>query len=206
MIKIVDCNLGNVKAVSNMLYSIGYDSEIITEPNDIKGASFLILPGVGSFDHAMTNLGNRGWVDNLRIYALDERKPLLGICLGMQILTEKSEEGEKKGLGFIKGKTISFDKSNMSKEEKIPHMGWNTISVKKENILFKDIEGEKRFYFVHSYHVELDNPKDILTTTTYGYEFTSALIHENIIGVQFHPEKSHRFGFALLSSIIGRFI
>ena len=204
-IKIVNCNLGNVKSVSNMIYNIGYESDIITSPNELESSDLTILPGVGSFDEAMTNLELQGWIQPLTDYAIFNKKPLLGICLGMQLLTQESQEGKKNGLGFIKGRTVAFDKVKMKHNEKIPHMGWNTVSVKKEKDLFKKTEEKQRFYFVHSYHVELDHTEDILTTTKNGYEFISSLMHGNIIGVQFHPEKSHRFGFNFLRSIIKKF-
>ena len=205
-IKILDCNLGNVKSISNMLYSIGFDSEIIKAPDELKCSDFTILPGVGAFDQAMSNLELGGWVEPLNNYAMVNKKPLLGICLGMQLLTEASDEGKKQGLGFIKGRTVAFDKDRMLKNEKVPHMGWNTVSVKKEEHLFNLREYEQRFYFVHSYHVELDRSEDTLTTSSNGYEFTSSFLRENIIGLQFHPEKSHKFGFNLLKSIIERFV
>ncbi|MDC0101054.1 imidazole glycerol phosphate synthase subunit HisH [Alphaproteobacteria bacterium] len=204
-IKILDCNLGNVKSIANMLYSIGYDSEIITAPAELQFSDFTILPGVGSFDQAMSNLELGGWIKPLNTYAVNDKKPLLGICLGMQLLTEASDEGKKQGLGFLKGRTVAFDKSRMLKNEKIPHMGWNTVSIKKEKCLFNPKEHDQRFYFVHSYHVELDNSEDTLTTSFNGYEFTSSLLRENIVGLQFHPEKSHKFGFNLLKSVIERF-
>lgn len=205
-IKIIDCNLGNVKSVSNMLYSIGHESEIISEPNELKYSDFTILPGVGSFDQAMSNLERKGWIEPLTNYTMVNKKPLLGICLGMQLLTQESHEGKKQGLGFIKGRTVGFDKNRMQMNEKVPHMGWNTVLVKKEESLFNLNEDEQRFYFVHSYHVELENSEDIFTTTLNGYEFTSSFIHNNIIGLQFHPEKSHKFGYNLLKAIIERFV
>lgn len=199
MITIVDYGMGNLKSIQNMLKYLGFSSEISNKAEEIAKATKIILPGVGAFDNAMKNIHTMGLKDVLDPNVIDEGKPILGICLGMQLLTEQSQEGTQKGLSYIKGKTVKFSfpkDTNL----KTPHMGWNTVSFKKSVPLTKSMTGENRFYFVHSYHVVCENSSDVLCETSYGYHFTSALSHENIYGVQFHPEKSHKFGMQLLKN------
>lgn len=198
---IINYNMGNLGSIVNMIKKIGYSCLVTSDVNEILKAYKIILPGVGSFDYGIKNLKSLGIYDVIFKKVLDGKTPILGICLGMQILTEGSEEGTEKGFGFIKGFARKFDfKDN---KLKIPHIGWNTINIKKNSKLFKDMESqENRFYFVHSYAVECDDKKDILTTTFYGYEFVSSFEKENVIGVQFHPEKSHKFGMQLLRNFI----
>ena len=200
MISIVDCGIGNVSSLTNIIQKVGGDVQIISSPEQIKDAESLILPGVGAFDHAMKILESNGWVEPLYQHAMIEKKPILGVCLGMHLFTRCSQEGLSKGLGFIEADTIHFSINNMNDRRPMPHMGWNTINLQKENGFFSLNEPESRFYFVHSYHVVCDNQCDILTTTNYGYKFTSSFQRDNIIGVQFHPEKSHKFGMRLLKN------
>lgn len=201
MITIINYNMGNLASISNMIKKIGRQSIITSDIEDIKKASKIILPGVGAFDNAIKNLRNLNLVNAIKEKALLEKVPILGICLGMQILTKGSEEGELEGLGFINGftKKFKFDNNYL----KVPHMGWNTVKLLKQSRLFSGMENqENRFYFVHSYAVECYQTEDILTTTFYGYEFVSCFEKDNIIGVQFHPEKSHRFGMQLLKNFV----
>ena len=202
MIVIVDHGLGNIGSILNMLEKIG--AEAITSSNiqDIKEAKKIILPGVGAFDNAMKNLKNLGIIPILNKKVIEDKIPLLGICLGMQLLTKRSEEGSLEGLGWIDAETVRFEFGN-NKSLKIPHMGWNTIDIKKECCLFKEMYEEPKFYFVHSYYVKCNNSENIFTTTNYGIEFCSSFIKDNIFGVQFHPEKSHNFGLKVLKNFAG---
>jgi len=195
MITIIDYGLGNLGSIENMLRKIGVDCIVSSDGSDIEKASKIILPGVGSFDRGMENLKNLGFLPILNKKVLKEKKLVLGVCLGMQLFASKSEEGKKSGLGWIEGEVKKFNLSG----NKIPHMGWNNIEIKKEDPLLSGIDGKARFYFIHSYHfVCLE--ENILAGTDYGYSFASVIRKENIFGVQFHPEKSHKFGMKLLSN------
>jgi glutamine amidotransferase len=204
MITILDYGMGNLGAIANMLKKIGTQAIITSNSEDIMNAGKLILPGVGAFDNAMSNLKSRGLIDILNRKVLEEKTPLLGICLGMQLLSQKSEEGNLAGLGWIDAETKKFDFTHLPSEKtlKIPHMGWNTISIRQDSPLFDEMFPENRFYFVHSFHVVCQHPEDILTTTLYGYDFVSSVAKGNIWGVQFHPEKSHKFGMKVLKNFV----
>lgn len=162
------------------------------------------MPGVGAFDYGMKNLIDMGIVNVLREKVIDSGTPLLGICLGMQLLTEDSEEGVLPGLGFFKAHTKRFQTHWGSGKLKVPHMGWNYVRLTNETPLFNNCEENTRFYFVHSYYVECENKSDSIASTEYGVCFTSAIGRDNIFGVQFHPEKSHRFGLSLLKNFVER--
>lgn len=200
MLVIIDYGVGNLGSILNMLKRIGVSAIISSNENDIQNASKLILPGVGSFDYGIEQLEKYGFVDILNNKVLEENTCILGICLGAQLLAKTSEEGKKKGLGWIDMEVVRFKNDKMPPDLKIPNMGWNDISIKKESPLFKDMHEDPRFYFVHSYHFMLKESDVILTTTQYGYEFVSAIEKDNIIGVQFHPEKSHKFGMRFLKN------
>jgi imidazole glycerol-phosphate synthase subunit HisH len=200
MITIVDYGMGNVGSIKNMLKYIGTESIITSDPDKINKASKLILPGVGSFDVAMKNIIKNNLHEVLNIKALKNKIPILGICLGMQILTNSSEEGELKGLGWINGSVLKF-KSNET-NLKIPHMGWNTVEVINKNSLTKEFDKDTRLYFVHSYYVKVNNEKNSILKTQYHTKFDSAINAENIYGVQFHPEKSHKNGMQLFKNFI----
>jgi len=195
LIIIIDTGTGNLASIKNMLHRCGIDSKIAKSPEEASKASSLILPGVGAFDNAMQVLNSKGWTGFIRNSVLDKEIPILGICLGMQLLTRSSEEGTMEGLGVVDADTKRFNETEMIDTRLIPHMGWNLISKKKDEGFFEFENEEERFYFVHSYHVVCDNKDDILTTTNYGYEFVSSFKRGNVTGVQFHPEKSHKFGF-----------
>jgi len=201
LIVIVDYGMGNVGSIMNMLRKIGADAVISSDSEQIKAANKLILPGVGAFDKAVANMEKLNIIPALEQCALRDKKPLLGICLGMQLLTKRSEEGFASGLGFIDAEAKRFHFGN-KKELKVPHMGWNTITVNRDHWLFKDPNQfeELRFYFVHSYHAVCLNESNILAETMYGYNFVSAIQEDNIVGVQFHPEKSHKFGMWLMKN------
>lgn len=200
MISIINYNAGNIKSIQNMLKRIGVKSMICSSAEEIEQADKLILPGVGHYDHGMKNLHQSGLIEILNKKVLEDKIPLLGICLGAQLLGNKSEEGIEKGLGWVDMDVIKFDKKKLSSSLKIPHMSWNEIKINKPSTLFEGLNNDSRFYFVHSYHMQPSDKTDILTTTNYGYDFTSAIEKDNIYGVQFHPEKSHKFGMQLLTN------
>ena len=197
MIAILDYGIGNLKSIYNMFKKVGVESFITSNIEDIKNANKYLLPGVGSFDHGITSLKKTLFFETLEKEVLENKKPILGICLGMQLLTNSSEEGKEKGLCWIDAQTIKFDLEDKSLS--IPHMGWNKTNPTNTNDVFKNLE-DNRFYFVHSYHVVCHDDKNILATANYGKRFTCSIYKDNIYGVQFHPEKSHKFGMQLLKN------
>lgn len=200
MITIIDYGTGNLNSIKNMYRRLGIESQISSNVNDIQNANKLILPGVGAFDYGMQQLNTSGLTDIIREKVMKHKTPILGICLGVQLLTQSSEEGKLPGLGFINGKTVAFDKTKLSAAQKIPGMGWRHVTNNNSSRLFLNMYDEPRFYFVHSYHLLLDNKEDVLAETEYGYTFTAGIEKENILGVQFHPEKSHKYGMRLLEN------
>lgn len=201
MIAIIDYGIGNTGSISKMIQKLGYDVSITKIESEIRSAEKIILPGVGSFDNAVKKLKNTGLIPALSDLALVHNKPFLGICLGMQLLFKSSEEGVCEGLGWINGKVVKFDQTKLL-TEKIPHMGWNTVTSNTQSPLFRDVNSEIRFYFTHSFHVIDVIESEIIGTTNYGYNFISAVQRNNIFGVQFHPEKSHRFGLQLMQKFL----
>lgn len=197
MITIVDYGLGNLGSIRNMLKKIGFDSEIRSDAESIRRATKLILPGVGAFDAGMRQLADSGIIPTLQECVFERRVPILGICLGMQLLTKCSEEGTLPGLGWVDAKVVRFKFDSESKL-KVPHMGWNVTHPCKDAPLIRNAETEERYYFVHSYYVQCMKRDDVLLTATYGHTFDAAFSCGNIMGVQFHPEKSHKFGMRLL--------
>lgn len=200
MIAIVDYGLGNLGSIANMLKVIGEKSIITSNETEIKKVDKIILPGVGAFDAGMSKLAEKGLIDVIKEQALQVGKPILGICLGMQLLGRKSEEGGLAGLGLIPFDNVRFKLDNT--DLKVPHMGWDIVDFKQKNPLVNNLEGVQRYYFVHSYHVKCDLQENVLMTCDYGYEFAAAVVKDNIYGVQFHPEKSHNFGMSLLSNFV----
>jgi glutamine amidotransferase len=205
MIVIVDYGMGNLGSIANMLKRVGAKGVISADPSVIEIADKLILPGVGAFDNGMKNLDNLGLIPILKAKVFEEKTPLLGVCLGMQLLTQRSAEGTMPGLGWIGAETVRFRFDNTQQGLKTPHMGWNFIKVKQPSPIFDNMYENPRFYFVHLYHVVCEDDRNVLATTYYGYEFASAVIRENIIGMQFHPEKSHKFGMRLFRNFVERF-
>jgi len=197
MITIVDYGMGNLGSIQNMFRYIGVESEIASDIRTIAEAKKIMLPGVGAFDSAMEHIHQSGLRDILDKKVLDERIPVLGVCLGMQLLTRSSEEGKLKGLGWVQADTLRFP--TMPKL-KVPHMGWNLTKKTQENPLTDGLSDDARFYFVHSYYVRMDKTEESILQTEYGVKFSSALNSGNIYGAQFHPEKSHKFGMTLLSN------
>lgn len=201
-IVIIDYGLGNLGSMANMLKKIGAPTSVSRDPDVIGNASKLILPGVGSFDTGMRNLEEYGLTSVISDRVLKDKTPVLGVCLGMQLLGKRSEEGHLDGLGWIDAETIRFKFDNNQEDLKIPHMGWNTVNVCQRHPLFYGLGLDNRFYFVHSYHVACSNPKNVLAKTNYGFDFNAAIVNANIMGVQFHPEKSHKFGMQLLKNFV----
>ncbi len=199
MITIINYGMGNLGSVQNMFKRIGVPSEITSEPEVIANAGKLLLPGVGAFDAAMEKIAKSGLRNILDKKVLEDKVPVLGICLGMQLLTNGSEEGILPGLGWVSAKTVKFNFPADSKL-KIPHMGWNRVFVKKTSELLTDLPDEPRFYFVHSYRVQCENEENVLAVTAYGNEFHSVIQNHNVFGAQFHPEKSHKYGMKLLAN------
>jgi glutamine amidotransferase len=203
MIVIVDYGTGNLTSIKNMLKKCGADVIISDDVNDISAADKYILPGVGSFDHGISNLRSAKYFTVFQEKVLKKGTPVLGVCLGAQLLAESSEEGSLPGLGWISGKVVRFDQSIVSLEKlKVPHMGWSEVELKKESHIFYDMYLNPRFYFVHSYHWVCSNKEDELMTADYGYTFTAGVEKSNIIGVQFHPEKSHKYGLRLYENFL----
>ena len=196
MIAIIDYGLGNLFSIQNMLKHIGIDSIITEDINEIGRADHLIIPGVGNFDEGMKNLQSKG-LDSVISVEAEQGKPILGICLGMQLLGYSSEEGEMRGLGLIDFKTVKFA-FNEFDMHKIPHMGWERVKI-TDCPLTTGLDEKQRYYFVHSYHAVCDEKTSIITCD-YGYEFAAAVRNKNVYGVQFHPEKSHKYGMKILKN------
>ena len=203
MIAIIDYGVGNLGSIQNMCKRLQLDAEITSDISAIENADKIILPGVGSFDNGMENLNNSGLVPILNKLAIEDKKPILGICLGMQLLGKSSEEGTLSGLGWLDAETIRFKFDGLNARLKIPHMGWNHVNIKNEDTIFMDMYPKARYYFVHSLYVKCNDPANVLATTNYGFDFHSAVQKDNIMGTQFHPEKSHKFGMKLLENFGG---
>ncbi|MEK8022815.1 MAG: imidazole glycerol phosphate synthase subunit HisH [Candidatus Hydrogenedentota bacterium] len=195
MITILDIGMGNIGSIVNMFRRLGRDATVASDPGGISGATRIILPGVGAFDEAMQALERGGWIAPLEHAVRDRGIPILGICLGFQILGRSSEEGVLPGLGWLEAKTRKLD---AFPGLKIPHMGWNAVTPPRPSPLSRHLDPDARFYFVHSYHVVADRDEDVIFRTTHGQSFVSGMQRGHIMGVQFHPEKSRKFGMALL--------
>lgn len=203
MISIIDCGMGNLGSVVNMLKYIGIGSKIIKTPKEILDSEKLIFPGVGSWDNGVNKILHSGMLDALNLQVLERKIPFLGICLGMQLLFDSSEEGELPGLGWIAGSVKKFEFSKQAENGRkfhVPHMGWNIVKSLRLTTLNKNLGEEPRFYFVHSYFANCNDKQNVLMTCNYGNQFTCAVNRENIWGVQFHPEKSHKYGIQLMKN------
>lgn len=198
MITIINYGSGNISAIGNIYERLKVPFKIANSPDEVLGAEKIILPGVGAFDETISMLDESGFRSVLDKEVLENKVPVIGICVGMQILAKSSEEGKLPGLGWIDGVVKKIDKSLITVKPKIPHLGWNSIEVSRSNSLFEGIDEEEGFYFLHSYYFECNNEADVLSRTFYGKSFASSVNNNNIYGVQFHPEKSHSNGVQLL--------
>jgi glutamine amidotransferase len=197
LISVVDYGLGNVQAFLNIFHRLNVPARAATSAEDLRGSSKLVLPGVGSFDWAMSRLNASGMRDSLHRMVREEGVPLLGVCVGMQMLCQGSEEGTAAGLGWVDAEVRRFKVGESAGALPLPHMGWNDVKPTSRQSLFREL-GDPRFYFLHTYYVEAARSGDVLAMTDYGGGFASAIAAENIYGTQFHPEKSHHWGIGLL--------
>lgn len=197
MIGIVNYGSGNVYAISNIYNRLNIPHIITADFDQLKQASHLILPGVGAFDETMQILNTTGLKSFLDELVLEKKKPIMGICVGMQLLAEGSEEGDLQGFGWIKGYVKKFNPELMKQKPYLPHLGWNTVKIEKETTIFREVDSAKGFYFLHSYYFECARQDDVLATTNYGITYASAVNNQNVYGMQFHPEKSHQNGIEI---------
>ena len=200
MIGIIDYGSGNVQAIATIYKNLNIDYRVITDPEDLKKADKLVLPGVGAFDATMQQLIDSGLRDELNDLVINKKVPILGICVGLQVMGLGSDEGDMLGLGWIPGTVKKFDINKIKFKPKLPHMGWNIINDIQNHSLFKGIDNEFGFYFVHSFYFECEDDKNILATSNYSIDFASAIYSDHIIGTQFHPEKSHGNGVLLFKN------
>ena len=200
MIALIDYGLGNISAFANVYKKINIPVIIAKNPEQLSGADKIILPGVGSFDFAMQRLNQSGMRETLDELVLLKKVPVLGICVGMQMLALSSEEGKLPGLGWIDGEVKKFNPVTFSQDAFIPHMGWNDVTSVIKMPLFENLDQNARFYFLHSFYFHCNRSENIIATTDYGIKFSSAICNKNIFGVQFHPEKSHQWGIQLLKN------
>ncbi len=200
MITIVDYGLGNIRAFLNVYRRLNIDVRTAENASDLQGSSKVILPGVGAFDHAMQRLAESGMRDTLDGLVRGDGIPVLGVCVGMQMLARSSDEGELPGLGWIEGRVRSFKSTESIGSLPLPHMGWNNVQPTAGNRLFHQLESDARFYFLHSYYFQCDRAEDVAAISNYGADFCCAVKAGSIYGVQFHPEKSHRYGTRLLKN------
>jgi len=200
VITIVDYGLGNVQAFVNVYKRLDIPVNVAKSTDDFIGTTKIILPGVGSFDRAIQQFNSSGMRELVEQLVVEVGIPILGVCVGMQMLANSSEEGKLPGLGWVNGNVKKFNVTSMLQSQNLPHMGWNNVVSEMEDGLFNDMEGKKRFYFLHSYYFDCFQESNIIGLTDYGFHFTSAIKKNNIFGVQFHPEKSHHYGAQLLKN------
>lgn len=194
---VVDSGVGNIGSILNMVKKAGGKAIASSDPDVVAGAERLVLPGVGAFDAGMRRLRELRLIDVLNQKALEDRTPILGLCLGVQLFTLESEEGSLPGLGWFNARTVAFRLPPDRRDLKVPHMGWNYLKLQRGHALLGSSDEPQRYYFVHSYHIRAEDVRDVVATSEYGYEFPAVIARDNVFGVQFHPEKSHSFGLAL---------
>ncbi len=210
MIVVIDYGTGNIRSVMNMLKSLGAKARIAETGAELHGATRLILPGVGHFDHGMAGLAVSGFIDTLNEKVLQDRLPTLGICLGAQLMARCSEEGSRAGLGWINADVVAFDKVRLKENLRVPHIGWAETWIHEPSVTKGRLSGtiaaalgaDSRFYYVHSFHLQCDDPENAVLRAHYGYEFAAGVAHGNIMGFQFHPEKSHAHGRSILRAFL----
>jgi glutamine amidotransferase len=202
MISVIDYGVCNLGSMLNMLRKVGVQARLVATAEELERAEKIILPGVGAFDNGMGALRERGLAESLRTKVLRDKVPLLGVCLGMQMLGRRSEEGSLDGLGLVDAEAYRFRFAPGS-TQKVPHMGWSLLAPRRDSGLLRGLDAGSRFYFCHSYHVVCGDPDDVLASADYGGDVVAMLQRDNVYGVQFHPEKSHRFGMALLHNFAG---
>ncbi len=200
MIAIIDYGSGNIQAIKNIYKKLKIECKFVSEPSQLSGVDKIILPGVGAFDEAMTQLNKSGLREVLDLMVLDQKVPVFGVCVGMQIMAASSDEGKLAGLGWFDARVKLFDENIIKHKPKLPHMGWNEIKTKSDHPILTSIDFEKGYYFLHSYYFECHDENDILATTYYGDIFHCAINKANIYGFQFHPEKSHSNGLNLFKN------
>jgi glutamine amidotransferase len=200
MIALIDYGLGNINAFANIYTRLNIPFKFARTAEDLENSSHLILPGVGTFDYAMEKIEASGMRTKLDQLVLKKKLPILGVCVGMQIMAQRSEEGNSNGLGWFDTEVIYINKDCQSNKKNLPHMGWNEINIKNDSKLFHNLKDNSQFYFLHSYYFFPNQEIDVLAFSNYGFSFPSAIRHENIYGVQFHPEKSHCWGIELLKN------
>jgi glutamine amidotransferase len=200
MITIIDYGVGNINAFINVYKRLNIPIQIAKKAEDLSNVDKLILPGVGHFDHAMSKLSNSGMLKELNELVLEKKIPIIGICVGMQMMANSSDEGTLEGLRWIDGSVKKFDETKIKQVTRLPHMGWNDVAPVVQNPLFVGLEKDALFYFLHSYYFECKNSDNILAVSEYGDKFTCAVCNDNIYGIQFHPEKSHKYGETLLAN------
>ena len=200
MITIINYGSGNIAAIVNIYKRLNIDYVVATKPDELYRSSKLILPGVGAFDKTMELLNSSGLTKELNHLVLTKKIPILGVCVGMHVMANKSEEGKLKGLGWFDASVRKLDKSALNQKPYLPHMGWNSVKPHLNHDLFNDVDFKKGYYFLHSYYFSCFNLKNVLTSTFYGIDFPSTVITDNVIGVQFHPEKSHSNGIKLFAN------
>jgi len=200
VIAIIDYGVGNIKAFANIYKNLDIPFKVAKSVDDLDGITKIILPGVGSFDHAMISLQNSGMKEKLDELVLEKKLPVLGICVGLQMLAKSSDEGKLDGLGWLDAHVKKFDETKLTQATPLPHMGWNSINIVQDNALLKNIDKDARFYFLHSYFITSNNASVVAATATYSETFTSIIHQDNIYGIQPHPEKSHQNGITLLKN------
>lgn len=200
MITIINYGCGNIKAIQNVFNKLSIPSKVASNSSDLINAKKLVLPGVGAFDYAMQKLLDSGMFDDVNNLVLHSEIPVIGICVGVQLMAKSSEEGKLKGLGWIDAEVRKFDESKLSHKVSLPHMGWNDVSPTKKCVLFEDLDKDSKFYFLHSYYLDCNTDAQVIAKSNYAGDFVCGVNNNNIYGVQFHPEKSHHYGVKLLEN------